>query len=93
MFSSMLNRLANHHGSDKGSTVGDRHRYAQLYDLLFHTERDSTRKVVELGLARGGPEAPIGGAVERRCDSPSVAMWIESEVSPHLHDARQAPRA
>lgn len=77
MFSSALNKLANRHGSDKGSTVGDRHRYAQLYDLLFHAEHDSTRKVVELGLARGGPEAPIGGAVERHCDSPSVAMWIE----------------
>lgn len=77
MFSSTLNKLANHHGSDKGSTVADRHRYAQLYDVLFHNERGSACKVVELGLARGGPEAPIGGAVERHCGSPSVAMWIE----------------
>lgn len=77
MFSSTLNKLANLHGSDKGSTVADRHRYAQLYDVLFHNERDGARKVVELGLARGGPEAPIGGAVERHCSSPSVAMWIE----------------
>ena len=77
MFSSVLNRLANRHGSDKGSTVADRHRYAQLYDVLFHNEREGTRKVLELGLARGGPEAPIGGAVERHCGSPSVAMWIE----------------
>ncbi len=81
MFSSVLNELANNFGSDKGSLHGDRHRYAQLYDLLLHNERQTTRKLVELGLAQGvhdpaahhgqsGPRAPGSG-------SPSLAMWLE----------------
>ena len=77
MFSSTLNRLADRFGSDKGSQHGDRHRYAQLYDVLFHDRRESLEKMVELGLARGGPEALQGGVIERRCDSPSIAMWAE----------------
>lgn len=68
--------LANSYKSDKGSIVGDKHRYTYLYDLLFEPMRDSGVHLLELGLARGGPETN-SGRVERRVDSPSVAMWLE----------------
>lgn len=77
MFNALLSLLADRFGSDKGRLHGDRHRYADLYELLLHNERNSLGKLVELGLARGGPEDPHHGAVERRCDSPSIGMWIE----------------
>ncbi|MBL8502980.1 MAG: hypothetical protein JNL78_06040 [Rhodocyclaceae bacterium] len=77
MRSALLSQLADRFGSDKGSLHGDRHRYAQFYELLLHEERNSLGKMIELGLARGGPEDPQFGATERQCDSPSLGMWVE----------------
>lgn len=77
MFASPLTVLADRYGSDKGTAHGDRHRYTQLYDVLLHPYRHGIGKMLELGLARGGPEAEIGGRVERQVDSPSVAAWLE----------------
>ena len=76
MRSALLSQLADRFGSDKGSLHGDRHRYAQFYELLLHEERNSLGKMIELGLARGGPEDPQFGATERQCDSPSLGMWV-----------------
>lgn len=75
MHTARLSQLADRYGSDKGSLHGDRHRYAQLYELVLHRERDSLGKMLELGLARGGPEDPRG-TIERQCESPSVDMWL-----------------
>lgn len=71
-----LTQLANKYGSDKGTLeqVGG-HRYTYLYDLLFGPLRDSPISLLELGLARGGPE--VGGPIERSIMSPSVSMWLE----------------
>lgn len=74
MSSSYLTLLANRYGSDKGSMHGDRHRYAELYDVLWSAERGRVSRMAELGLARGGPET-LAGAVERRGDSPSARIW------------------
>jgi SAM-dependent methyltransferase len=80
MFSSPLSQLADRYGSDKGSRHGDRHRYAQLYDLLWWGERERVRHVVELGLAQG-PHDPVLGlptaAGEAQAASPSLPMWLE----------------
>lgn len=76
MLNVLLSQLADRYGSDKGGRHGDRHRYAELYDLLLHNERGSLGKMIELGLARGGPEDPHG-TVDRHCDSPSVRMWLD----------------
>lgn len=73
---SVLSRLADRYGSDKGAVHGDRHRYAELYDLLFAPQREAFRHVVEIGLARGRHEvAP--GAVAPEGESPSVRMWLD----------------
>lgn len=74
MFSSPLSQLADHFGSDKGSVHGDRHRFAQIYDLVLKDRRDSVRKVAELGLARGPHENPAA-AVRIGATAPSMAMW------------------
>ena len=75
-----LTDLANHFGSDKRSTVRFAHRYTVLYDLLFSPLRDKPVRLLEMGLAIGGPDTE-GGAVDRMVDSPSVRMW--SEYFPH----------
>ncbi len=71
-----LTELADRYGSDKGTLRGTPpHRYAFLYDLLFFGLREQPITVLEIGLAIGGPE--LGGPVERRVSSPSVAMWLD----------------
>jgi len=77
MLTSPLTRLADRHGSDKGCLHGDRHRYSQLYDIILQPQRTTLSKMLELGLARGGPEAEVGGRVERRVSAPSIAAWLD----------------
>lgn len=76
MHSCLLSQLADRYGSDKGSQHGDRHRYAQVYELLFGPQRENFRHVVEIGLARGQHElAPA--SVAPAAASPSVQMWLD----------------
>ena len=70
-----LTALANAFGSDKGTLGRYPHRYSGLYDLLFYPLREQPITLVEMGLARGGPEA--GGPVDRQVVSPSVRMWAD----------------
>lgn len=68
-----LTQLANRFGSDKGSR---KHRYTELYDLLFLPFRDREITFLEMGLLIGGPEHGIDAGRETR-DAPSVRMWLE----------------
>ena len=68
-----LTALADRFGSDKGSR---KHRYTELYHMLFSPYRDRAVTLLEMGLMIGGPEhgAPADRAV---AEPPSVAMWLE----------------
>ncbi len=68
-----LTQLADRFGSDKGSR---KHRYTELYDLLFLPFRDRPITFLEMGLLIGGPEHGIDASRETR-DAPSVRMWLE----------------
>ena len=68
-----LSDLADHYGSDKGSF---KHRYTELYNLLFHPYRDSDIAFLEMGLQIGGPEHDMP-TDRRTTDLPSVRMWLD----------------
>ncbi|MEL6646098.1 MAG: hypothetical protein AAFQ05_00105 [Pseudomonadota bacterium] len=68
-----LTDLADRYGSDKGST---KHRYTELYHMLFLPYRQRKLKFLEMGLQIGGPEH--GKSADRATtDVPSVRMWLE----------------
>mgnify|MGYP001765338982 CR=1 FL=1 len=68
-----LTALADRFGSDKGSS---KHRYTELYHMLFHPWRDAPISFLEMGLFIGGPEH--GKSADRKTDDlPSVRMWLE----------------
>ncbi|EBA03230.1 hypothetical protein RB2150_01204 [Rhodobacteraceae bacterium HTCC2150] len=68
-----LTELADRYGSDKGST---KHRYTELYHMLFHPFRGRKINFVEMGLLIGGPEHGIDK--DRVTDDlPSIRMWLE----------------
>lgn len=68
-----LTDLADRYGSDKGST---KHRYTELYHLLFNPLRGRTLRFLEMGLLIGGPE--MGHDPGRvTADLPSIRMWLE----------------
>lgn len=68
-----LTDLADYFGSDKGSL---KHRYTELYHMLFHPYRDQTINFLEMGLLIGGPEH--GESADRETkDLPSIRMWLE----------------
>lgn len=68
-----LTDLADKYGSDKGST---KHRYTELYNMLFQPYRNRKINFLEMGLQIGGPEH--GKSVDRQTtDLPSVRMWLE----------------
>jgi hypothetical protein len=70
---SNLTDIADRYGSDKGST---KHRYTELYHMLFHPYRDRPITFLEMGLLIGGPEH--GVSADRKTDDlPSVRMWLE----------------
>jgi hypothetical protein len=71
--SANLTDLADYYGSDKGS---NKHRYTELYNLLFHPFRDRKISFLEMGLQIGGPEH--GKSEDRETtDLPSVRMWLD----------------
>ncbi|WP_316015316.1 hypothetical protein [Roseobacter sp. HKCCA0434] len=68
-----LTDLADKYGSDKGST---KHRYTELYHMLFAPFRDREITFLEMGLLIGGPEH--GKSADRQTnDLPSVRMWLD----------------
>lgn len=76
-----LTDLADRYGSDKGST---KHRYTELYHMLFNPFRQHEITFLEMGLLIGGPE--LGGDVDRETrDCPSVRMWLEYFPHAHIH--------
>ena len=68
-----LSDLAESFGSDKGPR---KHRYTELYDMLFRPFRDQPVTFLEMGLLIGGPEHGVDAGRETR-DLPSVRMWLE----------------
>lgn len=71
-----LTRLADRHGTDKGSRGRDPHHYTLLYDMLLSGRRRDLRHMIEIGLLRGGPE--VGIDKDRPTgDLPSVRMWLD----------------
>ncbi len=68
-----LTNLADQYGSDKGSK---KHRYTELYHMLFLPLRDREIRFLEMGLLIGGPEQ--GNAPNRKTDDlPSIRMWLD----------------
>ncbi|MDG1208203.1 MAG: hypothetical protein P8Q48_02620 [Paracoccaceae bacterium] len=75
-----LTDLADRYGSDKGST---KHRYTELYHMLFHPYRDQPINFLEMGLLIGGPEH--GESADRETkDLPSIRMWLEFFTKAHI---------
>jgi hypothetical protein len=70
---SNLTDLADRYGSDKGSK---KHRYTELYHMLFSPFRDQDINFLEMGLLIGGPEHGIDAA-RKTADAPSIRMWLE----------------
>jgi len=69
----LLTTLADRYGSDKGS---NKHRYTELYHMLFSPFRDRKINFLEMGLQIGGPEHGMSEDRETT-DLPSVRMWLE----------------
>lgn len=68
-----LTDFADRYGSDKGSS---KHRYTELYHMLFLPLRDRKIRFLEMGLLIGGPEH--GSDPDRETnDLPSVRMWLD----------------
>ena len=76
-----LTDLADRYGSDKGST---KHRYTELYHMLFHPYRQRKITFLEMGLLIGGPEHGIDKDRETN-DCPSIRMWLEYFPKAEIH--------
>lgn len=76
-----LTDLADRFGSDKGST---KHRYTELYHMLFHPYRQRKINFLEMGLLIGGPEHGID-ADRETSDCPSIRMWLEYFPEAEIH--------
>lgn len=68
-----LGELAEKYGSDKGPK---KHRYTELYELLFRPFRVRPVTFLEMGLLIGGPEHGVDAGRETK-DLPSIRMWLE----------------
>lgn len=76
-----LTDLADRYGSDKGSA---KHRYSELYQMLFLPYRERSITFLEMGLQIGGPEH--GASADRATtDLPSVRMWLEYFPAAQVH--------
>jgi SAM-dependent methyltransferase len=76
-----LTDLADGFGSDKGSS---KHRYTELYQMLFLPYRAQAIDFLEMGLQIGGPEH--GESPDRKTtDLPSVRMWLEYFPKAQIH--------
>lgn len=76
-----LTDLADRYGSDKGSA---KHRYTELYQMLFQPFRSRPVNFLEMGLQIGGPEH--GRSEDRETtDLPSVRMWLDYFPKGRIH--------
>ncbi len=76
-----LTDLADQYGSDKGSS---KHRYTELYHMLFNPYRQRKINFLEMGLLIGGPEQ--GKDADRKTtDLPSIRMWLEYFPKARIH--------
>jgi hypothetical protein len=76
-----LTDLADRFGSDKGSA---KHRYSELYQMLFLPYRTRAIRFLEMGLQIGGPEH--GAKADRETtDLPSVRMWLDYFPKARIH--------
>ncbi len=76
-----LTDLAERYGSDKGSA---KHRYTELYEMLFRPLRSRAIAFLEMGLQIGGPEH--GASADRpTTDLPSVRMWLDYFPKGRIH--------
>ena len=76
-----LTDLADRYGSDKGSK---KHRYTELYHMLFHPYRQRKITFLEMGLLIGWPEH--GHAADRETtDCPSIRMWLDYFPKAEIH--------
>jgi hypothetical protein len=76
-----LTDLADKYGSDKGSS---KHRYSELYHMLFLPYKDRKINFLEMGLQIGGPEH--GKSEDRKTtDCPSIRMWLEYFPNAAIH--------
>lgn len=78
---SNLTDLADRYGSDKGSK---KHRYTELYHMLFHPYQDRDISFLEMGLLIGGPEHGIS-ADRKTDDLPSIRMWLDYFSKATIH--------
>ncbi len=76
-----LTDLADKFGSDKGST---KHRYTELYQMLFLPFRHRKINFLEMGLLIGGPEHGVDKDRETN-DLPSIRMWLEYFTAAHIN--------
>ncbi|WP_101068339.1 class I SAM-dependent methyltransferase [Roseovarius salinarum] len=76
-----LTDLADRYGSDKGSR---KHRYTELYHMLFNPFRQRKITFLEMGLLIGGPEHGVS-ADRETSDLPSVRMWLEYFPKARIH--------
>lgn len=76
-----LTDLADRYGTDKGSK---KHRYSELYQMLFLPYRQKRIALMEMGLQIGGPEH--GKSADRpTSDLPSIRMWLEYFPKAQIH--------
>jgi len=76
-----LTDLADKYGSDKGST---KHRYTELYQMLFSPFVKRKINFLEMGLLIGGPEHGIDKDRVTN-DLPSIRMWLEYFTKANIH--------
>lgn len=67
-----LTVMADQSGSDKGSA---KHRYSELYHMLFNPFRGRKITFLEMGLMAGGPEWGVD-ADRDTSTPPSIQMWL-----------------
>jgi len=72
----VLTKIANRCGTDKGTIHGAGHGYTIIYDLILAPFRGRSINLLEIGLAAGGPE--VDAPVCRSANNiPSIRMWHE----------------
>ncbi len=76
-----LTDLAEEFGSDKGAR---KHRYTELYQMLFLPFQDRPINFLEMGLLIGGPEHGISKDRETK-DLPSIRMWLKFFERAKIH--------
>lgn len=85
-----LTRLANKHGSDKGSLWPDAHCYTRVYRHLFEPLRNKDIVLLEIGLMRPEDDgrrttaAHEGVSDAKAVKAPSIEMWREYFPNAHI---------